>query len=69
MNIAIVGYGNMGSALAQVLVKAGHKVVLTGRNLAKADEVANRTGAKALPGPQAALDADIILAGGCVASE
>lgn len=62
MNITIVGYGNMGSILAQCLVQAGHKVVLTGRNPAKAEVVANRTGAKALLAPKAALDADIILA-------
>ena len=62
MNITIVGYGNMGSALAQGLVKAGHKVVLTGKSPAKAEEAAAKAGARALPASEAAAGADLILA-------
>lgn len=62
MKVAIVGYGNMGSALAKGLVKAGHQVTLTGKNPAKAGEVAGKTGARALTGSEAAKDAEVIIA-------
>jgi predicted dinucleotide-binding enzyme len=62
MNITIVGYGNMGSALAQGLVKAGHNVVVTGKSPAKANEAAAKAGARALPVAEAAAGADLILA-------
>ncbi len=62
MKVAIVGYGNMGSALASGLAKAGHTVALTGKNPAKAKEVAAKAGAQALTGAEAAQGADVIIA-------
>lgn len=62
MNITIVGYGNMGRALAKSLVHAGHRVTLTGRDLAKAKAAASETGARATAGAEAVVDADILIA-------
>ena len=62
MNVTIVGYGNMGAALAQSLSRAGHRVTLTGKNPAKAKEVADRIDGRALAANEAAKGADIIIA-------
>jgi len=62
MNVAIIGYGNMGSALAASLTKAGHKVVVTGKDLAKAGEAAGKAGAKSVAAHEAAHDAELIIA-------
>lgn len=40
MNITVIGAGNMGSAFVKQLTRAGHKVVVTARNLEKAEAVA-----------------------------
>lgn len=48
MKVAVAGgYGVFGARLAELLVRDGHKVVVTGRNLAKADEVASKLGCSA----------------------
>ncbi len=40
MNITVIGTGNMGSAFVKQLTRAGHKVIVTARNLEKAEAVA-----------------------------
>jgi 8-hydroxy-5-deazaflavin:NADPH oxidoreductase len=62
MKISIIGYGNMGSSLAEALVRAGHQVTLTGRSLEKATAVAEKTGSRALPASEASKDAEVIIA-------
>lgn len=47
MDIAIIGTGNVGNALAASFVHAGHKVTIAGRDAAKARAVAGTTGASA----------------------
>lgn len=47
MDIAIIGTGNVGSALAASFVHAGHKVTVAGRDAEKARRVAGTTGATA----------------------
>ncbi|TAL10391.1 MAG: prephenate dehydrogenase/arogenate dehydrogenase family protein, partial [Chloroflexota bacterium] len=47
MNIAIIGTGNVGTALGASLVRAGHAVTLTGQDAAKAGTAAGQIGAKA----------------------
>jgi predicted dinucleotide-binding enzyme len=45
MKVTLIGSGNMGSALAAQLCKAGHALVITGRNVDKAKNLARTTGA------------------------
>lgn len=45
MKVTLIGSGNMGSALAAQISKAGHALVITGRNADKAKELARTTGA------------------------
>ena len=47
MNITLIGTGNMGSALARQLATAGHRLVITGRDTAKAQALARSVGAVA----------------------
>jgi len=47
MNITRIGTGNMGSALARQLATAGHRLVITGRDTAKAQALARSVGAVA----------------------
>jgi predicted dinucleotide-binding enzyme len=63
MNIAIIGNGNMGSALARRIAAAGHRVVLAGRNDDKARSVAVSIGAGVSAAPLANLasGADIVI--------
>jgi len=42
MNITIIGAGNMGSALTQQLTRAGHKVRVVARDIARAQALASR---------------------------
>lgn len=44
--VTFIGYGNMASVLARQLVKVGHEVVITGRNLDKAEELAKILGCR-----------------------
>lgn len=55
MNITLIGTGNMGSALAGQLTRAGHAVRITARDLAKAQALA-----AANPGAVAAAPADAL---------
>lgn len=62
MNIAIIGSGNVGSALGSSLVSAGHRVTVTARDAVKATTVAARIGASVVPSALAAVEAaDIIV--------
>ena len=45
MQIAIIGTGNVGLALAGSFIKAGHRVTLTARDAAKTRQIASRVGA------------------------
>jgi predicted dinucleotide-binding enzyme len=62
MKVAILGYGNMGTSLAQALVGAGHQVTLTGRSPEKVTAAAAKTGSQARTPAEAALDAEVIIA-------
>ena len=55
MNITLIGTGNMGSALARQLTRAGHTVRITARDPAKAQALA-----AANPGAVAAVPADAL---------
>lgn len=46
MNIAIIGTGNVGTALGASLVRAGHSVSLTGQDAGKASAAAAQIGAR-----------------------
>lgn len=73
MRIAIIGAGNMGSALARACVTAGHEVVLSARHAEHAAKVAADVGAKAAgSNPEAVEGADMVVrpldAGGLLAA-
>lgn len=53
MKVGIIGSGNMGSGLARRIVLAGHDVVMTGRDLSKAERVAKEIGPKVKVVPRA----------------
>lgn len=62
MNITILGAGNMGSAFAKQLTRAGHSVRVTARDLKKAQAVAATSpGAKALPTAEAVAGSDVVI--------
>lgn len=61
MQITIVGYGNIGAGLTKHLSKTGQQVVLTGRNVDKAAEVAATYGVSAAPLNAAAANADVVI--------
>ena len=63
MNIAIIGSGNVGGALAQKWAEAGHQVVLGVRNLNnfKGKELLNHAQINALPTKEAVQKAEAIL--------
>lgn len=62
MNITIIGSGNMGSGFVKQLSAAGHRVTVTGRDLAKAAALARQyAGAEAVEPARAARDADVII--------
>ncbi len=46
MKVGIIGSGNMGSALARRITAAGHDVVMTAKDLAKAERIAKEIGPK-----------------------
>lgn len=60
MNITLIGTGNMGSALANQLTKAGHNMVIVGRNVEKAKALAEATSA-AYRASNATDDADVVI--------
>src|SRR5205085_2180763 len=45
MNVTIIGSGNVGSALAEALVNAGHRVTVTAKDPSHADALAEKVGA------------------------
>ena len=62
MRIAIIGAGNVGSALAAVAVKAGHTVTIAAAHADKAADVAAATGAQAAATNAAAVTgADLVV--------
>ncbi len=64
MKIGIIGSGNMGSGLARRITHAGHEVVMTARDLTKAEKVAKEIGprVKVVPPGEIAKGTDIIIA-------
>ena len=62
MKITILGSGNMATAFVKQLSAAGHQVRVTGRNLAKASELAGQyRGVQSVAPNAAAQDADVII--------
>ena len=62
MKVTVIGAGNMGSAFVKQLVRAGHQVSVTARDVAKAEQVAAANpGAKAVPANGAAAGADAVV--------
>ena len=62
MDIAIIGSGNVGGALATAFTRAGHTVRITGQHPEKAQAVASRTGARWVDSNRdAAADADVVV--------
>ena len=62
MQIAIIGVGNVGKALAKSSLRAGHKVTLSASNPEHAAEAAKATGAHSAPtNAEAVKDADVVI--------
>ena len=62
MNIAIIGAGNVGRALATAFTRSGHSVVITSRDPAEAGAVAKDTGARATTSNfEAAKASDVVV--------
>jgi len=62
MKIAIIGAGNVGSAVARGVVKAGHTVSVAASDAAQARSVAEQVGGTAAEGAtDAARDADVVV--------
>jgi 8-hydroxy-5-deazaflavin:NADPH oxidoreductase len=62
VNIAIIGTGNVGSALGSSLASAGHRVVFAGQDAVKAEGVATSAGASAAgTAAEAAAGADVVV--------
>jgi hypothetical protein len=62
MKVAIIGTGNVGSALAGSFTKAGHEVTLSARDAAKTLEVTRETGATAVAdASEAVAGADVVV--------
>lgn len=61
MKVTIFGYGNIGSAFTKQLTQAGHEVIVSGRDLAKARDLATQYGAQALSIKEAAAAADVLV--------
>jgi NADPH-dependent F420 reductase len=57
MNIAIIGSGNVGGALAEAAARAGHSITVTSRNASNAQKVAEVSGARAVESNREAVDA------------
>jgi NADPH-dependent F420 reductase len=61
MDVAMIGAGNVGSALASSLTKAGHSVTITATTREKAERVAQETGARAGAGNREATEASEVV--------
>jgi len=63
MKVAIIGAGNVGTALATALTRAGHTVTITARDPQHAKAAASASGAMASPSNAAAVgQADVVIA-------
>jgi predicted dinucleotide-binding enzyme len=62
MNVAIIGTGNVGSALGGSFVRAGHEVTFAARDGGRTQALARRVGARAATSPaEAAAAADAVV--------
>lgn len=61
MNITLIGTGNMGSGFVKQLVRAGHQVRVTARDLDKARALASAHGASAAPVADALGDSQVVI--------
>ncbi len=62
MKIAIIGAGNVGTALATSLVRAGHEVIITSRDPEQAAEAAASSGARVVgTNAEAAAQGDVVI--------
>jgi len=62
MKVAIIGTGNVGSALGSTFVKGGHEVVFTARDAERTQDVARSVGASAAVAlDEAVADADAVV--------
>lgn len=62
MKVTVIGAGNMGAAFVKQLTRAGHQVIVTARNLEKAQAVAiANPGSTAVATPNAAATADVLI--------
>ena len=60
MNVAIIGAGNVGEAVAYSSVRAGHTVTITSADPAMTEAAANATGARAVGSNRQVESAEII---------
>ena len=60
MDVGFIGLGNMGSAMARNLIKAGHRVRVWNRSRGSAEELA-RDGAEVAAAPGEVFDADAVI--------
>jgi NADPH-dependent F420 reductase len=62
MKVAIIGAGNVGTALATSIARAGHEVIITSRDPDDAAEAAAATGARVVgSNATAAAEADVVI--------
>ena len=61
MQVTLIGSGNMASGLAKQFGKAGHQVVILGRNQEKAQELAQQTGARLFTASTDVAQSDIVV--------
>ena len=61
MDIAIIGAGSVGAALATAWMRAGHPILLGLRDAGKHGELIGRTGARALTPAEAAQGAEVVV--------
>jgi NADPH-dependent F420 reductase len=61
MKIAVIGTGNVGSALGGTLARAGHEVTFAARDVEKADRTATSIGATSSSTTDAVAAADIVV--------
>lgn len=61
MKVLVIGAGNMGSGFVKQLTAAGHQVMVTARNPAKAQDLAEQYGAQAVTPAGAASDRDVVI--------
>jgi 8-hydroxy-5-deazaflavin:NADPH oxidoreductase len=62
MNVAIIGAGNVGSALADSVTRAGHQVTITASSPDSAQQVAEQVGSRVAAGNREAVEgADVVI--------